>query len=49
MLKHLDADERIEGFLELCWNIPVIHQVDANSSLQPGSFDSLFCKRLLLN
>lgn len=48
-LKHLNADERIEGLLKFSRNLPIIEKVYANTALKTHSLDALFCQRLLFD
>lgn len=44
MFEHLNTDERIKCVLEMAWEIPIIHKVNADLSFETGSFNSLFRK-----
>lgn len=49
MLQHLNANESIKGVRELCWDIPVVHQVDTDTSFQSCRLDSFFGKGFLFD
>lgn len=49
MLKHLNADEGVERFLEFRGNLAVVEKVDAYFALKSGFPDALFCQFFLLN
>lgn len=42
MLKHFNTDKRIEGLLEICRNVTIVKQMDADAVLQACLPDTLF-------